>query len=190
MASDKSKLKDDSFWSRLVWPSTDEFDAPYGMDECIQRLEVLGAKYHDKPKSIWLIPLDQYKVDGLQDNGGVFNFQSSGGMSKVILEAKLNGQLIFTGEHITRVKVQVGFTASSVAWLVGTLLIFPVFIFITTRPSSSPEMVSNLIIAVPISILFLFIQILFAYSLKAELRYSLRNALTPPSPTHPRTLPP
>ncbi len=184
-----AKPKRKAKWSDspLFWQSEYEFVTPYDFEECIRRLNALRIKYWDEHSEVWRLffPQPEFGIHSQEDNGGVFNFKMSGSQSKVILDAELRGQLCFQNEHSTRVKVIVGFTKSSLFWLIAILFMFFITSYITIGLNIGNVVMTTIIIG-----LFLLIQTAYGYSLKGQLYYDLHEALTPAEVPRPQILPP
>ncbi len=193
MADDK-KSKEDRFWSRLIWISTDEFVSPYSMDECIQRLENLAKAFEDNRRSNLFLPSPEYKIEGMQNNGGIFNFEASGQMSKVLFEPDAIGQLIYIDNTQTQIKFCTGYARSSLMIFLG-IFIFCIIIsiFVTPHPTSGSVLLASFIVTISFVIFAVIVVLLtnlpFTYMLQSQLRHSLHKALTAPSTPRPNTLP-
>lgn len=188
----KPKRKTKSAEAPLVWQSNYEFVVPYNMDECIRRINTLGNKYWNEKQELWrfFFPSDNFGVDSQEDNGAVFNFKISGSQHKGTLTAQLIGSLIYESNQQTRVKIQTGFTRSSVIELVIILPIMSIIFVLATHATNSFEILVAFGISFAFFSLIAFFAFLGGYPIKSQLYYDLRNALIPSKASRPQTLPP
>ena len=182
----KTKLKIKLSESPLFWQSKYEFVAPYDFDECIRRINVLGAKYWDEDLELWRLffPQPKFRIDSQEDNGGVFNFKMNGSQSRVTFDAELRGQLLYENDRQTHIKAMVGVTRSSTIWLIALILMIFV-LFCVTAGINIPSFILTLFMIGFV----LLIQAFYGYSLKAQLYYDLYEALSIKPAPRPMTLP-
>ncbi len=175
------KPKEKSSSSQLVWTTNYEVVSPYTVDECVRQLESLREKYRFKRPPIWNVA--GFYFDDLSEQDGIIQFGIKASTGKIGVHGKVNGQLLRQSDNQTLVKIEIGFTYSSV---VTDILILVLASLIVLFPFG----LGKLIVLLLVNVFFITLVLASCSDLKPSLYRTICETLAVPQASRPQTLPP
>jgi hypothetical protein len=177
-----AKPKEKSVSSQLIWTTDYEIVSPLNVSECVFQLKVLKSNYQYNNTPFWNI--SYFRFDDLASENGIVHFGIKADTGKLGINGKALGRLIAQADHKTLVKLEIGYTYSSVVLQSIIAVIFNMILLIGFFSTG------GLCAALVIDLLLIILPLASASELKRELYTTIYQSLTDTKVHRPQTLPP